>query len=120
MASRFVGYIDLERRRDRRREITMDAKLDDQDIRILDIGLSGFGADGAFERHDKTIWPECDRRTELRFTDYRDREVLVLVKITSVDTETGRFGGGFIEISGLAFDVIQDLMLHRDLRAAAR
>ena len=98
----------------------MDATLDDQDIRILDIGLSGFGADGAFERHDKTIWPELDRRAELRFTDYKGREVLMLVEITSVDLETGRFGGSFIEISGLAFDVIQDLMLHRDLRAAAQ
>lgn len=120
MASRVVGYIDLERRRDRRREIIMDATLDDQDVRILDIGLSGFGADGAFERHDKTIWPEINSRAELRFTDYKDREVLMLVEIASVDLETGRFGGSFIEISGLAFDVIQDLMLHRDLRAAVQ
>lgn len=120
MASRVVGYIDQERRRDRRRAVIMPATLDGQDIRILDIGLSGFGADGAFERHDKTLWPEPGARAELAFTDYKGREVLMLVEIAASDPETGRFGGGFIELSGLAFDVIEDLMLHRDLRAAVR
>jgi hypothetical protein len=120
MASRVVGYIDQERRRDRRRAVIMPATLDGQDIRILDIGLSGFGADGAFERHDKSIWPETGARAELAFTDYKSRDMLMLVEITSADHETGRFGGSFIELSGLAFNVIEDLMLHRDLRAAAQ
>jgi len=119
MGSRVVGYIDQERRRDRRRAVIMDATLDGQDIRILDIGLSGFGADGAFERHDKTIWPELGGRAELVFTDYKARRVLMLIKIEAVDAETGRFGGSYIELSGLAFNVIEDLMLHRDLRVAA-
>lgn len=117
MPSRVIGYIDQERRRDRRREVIITASLDEQDINILDIGLSGFGAEGAFERHDRTTWPELDGRAELRFTDFKERSLLLLVEITSVDTKTGRFGGNFLELSGMAFDVIQDLMLHRDLRA---
>lgn len=116
MPSRVIGYIDQERRRDRRRAVIMEASLDDQEIKILDIGLSGFGAEGAFLRHNKTTWPKLDSRAELRFTDFKDRKLLMLVEITSVDTKIGRFGGNFLEVSGLAFDVIQDLMLHRDLR----
>lgn len=120
MASRVVGYIDQERRRDRRRAVIIDATLDEQDVKVLDIGLSGFGAEGAFLRHDKTAWPEVGARSELRFVDYKGRDLLMLVQITTVDTQTGRFGGTFIELPGLAFDVIQDLMLHRDLRVAAK
>ena len=46
MSSRVVGYTN-ERLCDRRREILIEAMLDDQPVRILDLGLSGFGADGA-------------------------------------------------------------------------
>jgi len=45
--------------------------------------------------------------------------MLLLVESTSVDTKKGRLGGNFIELSGLAFDVIQDLILHRDQRVKA-
>jgi hypothetical protein len=119
MSSRVIAHIEEERRRDRRRAVIITASLDGQDIDILDIGLSGFGAAGAFERHDRSTWPELGGRAELRFTDFKDRSLLLLVEITSVDTKKGRFGGNFIELSGLAFDVIQDLILHRDQRVKA-
>lgn len=40
MSTRVVGYMNGDRRRDRRREIVIEAMLDDQPIHILDIGLS--------------------------------------------------------------------------------
>jgi len=52
MSSRVIAHIEEERRRDRRRAVIITASLDGQDIDVLDIGLSGFGAEGAFERHD--------------------------------------------------------------------
>ncbi len=116
MATRIVGFANQDRRRDRRREIVTDATLDEQDITIHDIGLSGFGAVGAGLRRDGTTWLELDARGELKFTDFKERKVMLLVNITYVDGNTGRFGGSFIELSGNAFDVIQDLMLDRDLR----
>lgn len=116
MSTRIVGFANQDRRKDRRRAIVMDATLDDQDIKIHDIGLSGFGAVGAYIQHDKTPWPELDSTAELKFTDFKGRKVMLLVSITSLDAENGRFGGSFVELSGQAFDVIQDLMLHRDLR----
>lgn len=118
MPSRVVGYTN-ERRRDRRREILNEAMLDDQPVRILDIGLSGFGADGAKKVTKDLNWPEVDQLSELRFTDYKGRDVLILVTITNVEIEECRFGGNFTELPGNAFDVLQDLVMMRDLRAAA-
>lgn len=118
MASRVIGFANQDQRRDRRREIVIPATLDDRDIEIHNIGLSGFGAMRAIVRRDKTTWPELDQRAELRFVDYRGRNLFVLVTITHIDPETGYFGGEFVELPGKAFDVIQDLMLHRDLRVA--
>ncbi|MBT4905363.1 MAG: hypothetical protein HOK98_00755 [Rhodospirillaceae bacterium] len=118
MSTRIVGYTN-ERRRDRRREILIEATLNDEPVRILDIGLSGFGADGAKQVTKDTIWPEIDQLAELRFTEYRGRDVLILINITSIEIEEGRFGGEFTELPGNAFDVLQDLVLQRDLRHAA-
>ncbi len=64
-------------------------------------------------------WPEVDQLSELRFTDYKGRDVLILVTITNVEIEECRFGGNFTELPGNAFDVLQDLVIMRDLRAAA-
>lgn len=116
MSTRIVGFAEQERRRDRRRAIVMCATLDDKDVRILDIGLSGFGAVGGYVRHDHTSWPQLDQKAELKFTDFKGREMQMFVDITYVDAANERFGGSFVELSGHAFDVIQDLMLHRDLR----
>ena len=116
MVTRVVGYANLDQRKDRRRAVVMAARLDGQDVKILDIGLSGFGASGAFEKHDRTPWPAEGLRTVLEFTDFRGREIEIPVAISYTEPENGRFGGGFIELDGRAFDSIQDLMLHRDLR----
>lgn len=116
MATRVVGFADQDRRRDRRREVVIDALLDGKDIQILDIGLSGFGASGAFEKHDRTVWPTPESTAELDYTDFRGRRIEMLVEITNLDAKTGRFGGNFLEVSGAAFDAIQDLLLRRDLR----
>jgi len=120
MSTRVIGFADKELRRDRRRAVAIDALLDAQDVRILDIGLFSFGATGAFLRHDNTPWPEVEQRAELELSDYKTHKVEILVTINFVDVETGRFGGNFIELSGNAFDVIQDLMLHLELRVASK
>jgi hypothetical protein len=119
MSTRVIGYTNGDRRRDRRREIVIEAMLDDQPIHILDIGLSGFGADGAKQVTKDLIWPEVEQLAELRFTDYRGRDVLILVNITNVEVEDGKFGGEFYELPGNAFDVLQDIVTLRDLRGAA-
>lgn len=116
MVTRVVGFAEQDRRRDRRRDVVIDALLDGEDIQILDIGLSGFGAAGAYERHDRTIWPKPDTKAELEYTDFRGRKIEMIVEITNSDPESGRFGGNFLELSGASFDAIQDLMLRRDLR----
>lgn len=118
MSTRVVGYTN-ERRRDRRREILIEATLDDEPIRILDIGLAGFGADGAKRVTKDIIWPEEGQLSELRFTDYRGRDVLILVNVTNVEIEEFKFGGEFVELPGNAFDVLQDIVTFRDLRATA-
>ncbi|MBT3401514.1 MAG: hypothetical protein HOL07_12125 [Rhodospirillaceae bacterium] len=118
MATRIVGTPN-ERRRDRRRDVPIEATLDDQPIMIVDIGLSGFGAEGARMETKDLSWPMEDQRSELRFTDYRGRDVLILVQIASVDPVEGRFGGKFYELPGDAFDILQDLVMRRDLRRAA-
>ena len=118
MASRLAGFTSTERRRDRRRAVVIESTLDDEEIHILDIGLSGFGASGAITYKNQSTWPEIDQRAELKFTDYRNRKVFVLVTITYVDSESGRFGGTFMELAGNAYDVIEGLMLNRDWRAA--
>jgi len=115
MSTRVVGKTN-ERRRDRRRELVIESTLDDQPIHIVDIGLSGFGA--RTETRDRT-WPMEGQRSELRFTDYKGRETLILVEITNVFVAEGRFGGKFYELPGDAFDVIQDLVMLRDLRHTA-
>ncbi|MGB0627469.1 MAG: hypothetical protein ACPGQ5_12965 [Alphaproteobacteria bacterium] len=45
--------------------------------------------------------------------------MLILVTITNVEIEECRFGGNFTELPGNAFDVLQDLVMMRDLRATA-
>lgn len=119
MSTRVIGYQNNERRRDRRREIVIEATLDGAPIMISNIGLSGFGATGAKKVTKDVIWPEEAQRAELSFTDYRGRETLILVVVNNVSVEDGTFGGTFIELPGNAFDVIQDLVMLRDLRAAA-
>lgn len=64
-------------------------------------------------------WPMEEQRCELRFVDYQGRDVLILVQIASVDGVGGRFGGKFYELPGDSFDVLQDLVMQRDLRRAA-
>jgi hypothetical protein len=117
MSTRVVGYTN-ERRRDRRRDIVLESTLDDQPIHIVDIGLSGFGAEGARMETKDLTWPMDGQRSELRFTDYKGREVLILVIITNVFVAEGRFGGQFYELPGNAFDVVQDLVMQCDLRRA--
>ena len=118
MVTRVVGYTN-ERRRDRRRDVPIEATLDDQPILIIDIGLSGFGAEGARMDTKDLPWPIEEQRCELRFIDYQGRDVLLLVQIASVDPVSGRFGGKFYELPGDAFNVLQDLVMRRDLRRAA-
>ena len=118
MATRIVGSTN-ERRRDRRRDIVMESTLDGQPIYIVDIGLSGFGAEGARMETKDLSWPMEGQRSELRFTDYKGRDNLILVQITNVFVAEERFGGKFYELPGDAFDVIQDLVMLRDLRRAA-
>ncbi len=116
MRTRVVALKNKERRRDRRREIVIESTLDGIDIDLRDVSLSAFGASGVLVRKDKSVWPEEGQRSELRFVDYKGREVLILVEITYVSQEFGRFGGKFYELPGNAFDVIQDLVMLRDLR----
>jgi hypothetical protein len=118
MATRIIGMKKDERRRDRRRDIVIGSTLDGIEIDVRDMSLSGFGASGVKKRKDATFWPVEGQRSELRFTDYKGREVLILVEITYVSTEAGRFSGRFYELPGKAFDVIQDLVMLRDLRAS--
>ncbi|MBO6785149.1 MAG: hypothetical protein JJ899_18020, partial [Alphaproteobacteria bacterium] len=78
-----------------RRALMLDATLNEEDVKILDIGLSGFGGTGAFERHDGTTWPIVDTLAELEFTDFRGRKIEMLVEVTYAEAESGRFGGNF-------------------------
>jgi hypothetical protein len=94
MATRVVGNTN-ERRRDRWRDIPIEATLGDEPIMIIDIGLSGFGAEGARMATEELPWPMEEQRCELRFVDYQGRDVLILVQIASVDPVGGRFGGKF-------------------------
>ncbi len=111
MATRIIGSADQERCRCRRRTVMIEALLDGKDIQILDIGQSGFGASGALEKHDCIVWPTTDNKAELDYTDFRGRQIEMLVEITNVDPETVRFDGNLPEVSGAAFDAIQDFLV---------
>lgn len=116
MATRVIGIKKSERRRDRRRETVIQSTLDGIDVDLRDVSLSGFGASGVKKRSNGTVWPVEGQRSELRFTDYKGREVLILVEVTYVSAQFGRFGGKFYELPDQAFEVIQDLVMMRDLR----
>jgi hypothetical protein len=101
-----------ERRRDRRRELELEASLDGQPVALVDLSASGFGA--ALDATDQGIREfrvgQC-LRLELQLGA---GEALVLsVEITRSSPQTGVVAGTFREISDQAYNTIESLLTGR-------
>ncbi len=104
-----------ERRRDRRRGLQIEARLDGHDIVLTDLSAAGFGA--ALDATDpRPADFRFGRRVALQLTPRGGQTYSFMVEITRPLGDNGVLGGVFVALSDEAFDVIESLIMGRDRR----
>lgn len=105
-----------ERRRDRRRHLNLSGRIQGQDVFVVDISITGFGAVADATNAAQLHLPEGHHtRLEISLDDGRRLEMDVEIK--RAVTKDGLFGGRFISLPDKYFRIIEGLMLGREHRS---
>jgi len=108
-----VAFSSKEQRRDQRRAVSIEASLDGQRIKIVDLSLSGFGGGAVELQETESIDLQEGQYAVLEFRGNNDQRVSLNIEIRRVFEETGEFGAVFHDISERDFDAIEKLMFPR-------
>ena len=110
-----VTVIRKERRRDRRRGLQLEARIDGHEILLTDLSAAGFGA--AIDATDPG--PPNFRfgqRLALQLTPQGGQTYSFPVEITRPLGDNGILGGVFVDLSDEGYDIIESLLMGRHLR----
>ena len=103
-----------ERRRDRRRPIMLEGRLEGHTIAIVDISFGGLA--GAAELLGKSSWlPEAGREMELELAPNSGKARTFTIEIIRVDPVDGQFGARFLGLDDAQYRVIERLMMGRSI-----
>ena len=101
-----------ERRRDRRRGLHIEARLDDHEVLLTDLSASGFGA--ALDATDRSPFDfRVGRRMRLEFSPQPGETQTFPIEIIREPGENGVLGGVFVELTDEAYNVIEALLTGR-------
>lgn len=104
-----------ERRRDRRRPLNIEARLDDHDILLTDLSAAGFG--GALDATDRSPYDlRVGRRMRLEITPQAGDSLTFAVEITREPGDNGVVGGVFVGLTDEAYNSIESLLTGRYFR----
>ncbi|MEM7170234.1 MAG: PilZ domain-containing protein [Pseudomonadota bacterium] len=102
----------VERRRDWRRQILLDALLDGHPIKLVDVSGGGFGAVFEIEGEGHLLPDQGSKVKMVVFLDGAESESFD-IEITRIDPVTGRFGAHLLPMSDRQFKLIERLTLGR-------
>ena len=108
-----VSYSTKEQRRDQRRAVSIEASLDGQAVRIVDLSLTGVGGGGVELVETDVLELLEGQYAVLEFRGENDQPVSLNIEIRRVFEDTGEFGAVFHDISAADFDAIESLMFPR-------
>ena len=104
-----------ERRRDRRRGLQLEARLDGHEILLTDLSAAGFGA--AIDATDRGSYDfRFGQRLALQLTPQWGQTFSFPVEITRPLDDNGVLGGVFVALSDEGYDIIESLLMGRHLR----
>lgn len=107
-----VTVMRKERRRDRRRELQIEALLGGQPVRLTDLSAAGFGAAiDATDRRPRDFRAGQRLRLELHLPD--GRPLSLPVELVRPAGENGVVGGVFVELSDSAYNAIESILTGR-------
>ena len=107
-----VKILRKERRRDRRRDLQIHARLGGHDVLLTDLSAAGFGA--AIDATDRT--PQefgFGERFALLLTPEGGDTYSFPIRITRPLGENGVFGGVFVDLSDEGYNIIESLLMGR-------
>mgnify|MGYP001125191890 CR=1 FL=1 len=115
---RLVGYIRVERRRDRRRPIALAARIGDQAVTIIDISLGGMGVAAVTVRSGelRTYHIGHQHRVVLEVPSYGLLELLA--EVARVDAARQFLGLRFRGLDPVSYRVIERLAIGRPVLPA--
>ena len=101
-----------ERRRDRRRPLHIDARLDEHEVLLTDLSAAGFGV--ALDATNRSPFDfRVGRRMRLELTPERGETLTFAVEIIREPGENGVLGGAFVALTDEAYNVIESLLTGR-------
>jgi hypothetical protein len=104
-----------ERRRDRRRQVQLEAVLGGQPVQLADISAGGFGA--ALDATDRQPHDfRVGQRLRLELHPPQGEALVLAVEIVRPASENGVVGGIFLDLSDAAYNVIESLLTGRFTR----
>lgn len=113
---RRVTFGTKDQRRDQRRPVSVEGRIDGIRVALLDLSVTGVGG-GMIALGDAANLDICEGQSKtLQFTGPGpgDETVSLPVTIQRVDGTAGAFGAVFAELSARDFDAIEKLMFpHR-------
>ena len=99
-----------ERRRDRRRPVMLEGRLEGHAVAIVDVSFGGLA--GAVEFLGKSTWlPEFGSEMVLELAPNTDKARTFAVEIIRVDTIDGQFGARFLGLDDAQYRFIERLMM---------
>lgn len=101
-----------ERRRDRRRDLQIEALLGGQPVLLTDLSAAGFGAAiDATDRRPRGFRVGQRLRLELHLPD--GKPLSLPVELVRPSGENGVVGGVFVELSDSAYNAIESILTGR-------
>lgn len=101
-----------ERRRDRRRPLQLDARLDGQEVTLTDLSAAGFGA--ALDATDRRPYGfRAGQRLRLELIPKGHEPIEFAVEIVRPLGENGIVGGVFVDLTDAAYNTIESLLTGR-------
>ncbi len=115
-----VSFGTNEQRRDQRRPVSVEGRIDGGRVDLIDLSITGVGGGTIALGDAASLDIREGQNSILELTGANGQPVSLPVEIQRIDGEAGGFGAKFSELSDDDFDAIEKLMFPRRARSAAK
>ncbi len=110
--SRVIEVSQVERRRDWRRQVLLDAVMDGHPVKVLDVGSGGFGAVLEIEGEGNYL-PDVGSKVDIEIAPEAGQFSRFQVEVTRLDPVTGKFGARFRNLTDSQYKIVERMTLGR-------